>query len=194
MSTAGSPTPGRKLVGVTSDAAIREIVLGMWSALSARDWDTLEDVPVRRLPLRRHADACRLGPRSRGHRHAAEDRTRVVVVVREPRRPAAHQRCRRLYEHSETWGWHSGRNRPAGVRFGAPCRGRQGHPLEGLLGLQHVADLRRRNRSPKAWRPPTRRGFSTPPIWSDDARHRLQAIRNFSASASSSRSPKFSCS
>ena len=43
-----------------------------------------------------------------------------------------------IYEHSETWGWHSGET-VAGVRIGASCRWRQDHPLEGLFGFQHVA-------------------------------------------------------
>ena len=66
-----------------------------------------------------------------------------------------------MYEHSETWGWHSGET-AAGVRTGASRGGRQDHPLEGLLGLGHVGITPR----PPGWttsRPPTRRGCSTRP-------------------------------
>ncbi len=93
---------------MTSDAAIREIVLGMWSALSARDWDKLKtflsddclyvDMPMPAASARGPEDIVTrlkigLEALSSYVNHDGLLLTNGVDVS---------------YEHSETWGWHSG--------------------------------------------------------------------------------------
>ena len=55
-------TPRRTAGGRKSSCqvSVEDTVLGMWKALSARDWDAREDLPVRRLHLR---STCRWGRR-----------------------------------------------------------------------------------------------------------------------------------
>jgi limonene-1,2-epoxide hydrolase len=93
---------------VTSDAAIREIVLGMWSALSARDWVTLKtflsddclyvDMPMPAVSARGPEDIV----------------TRLKIGLESLSSYVNHEGLLLsngvdvMYEHSETWGWPTG--------------------------------------------------------------------------------------
>jgi limonene-1,2-epoxide hydrolase len=93
---------------VTSDAAIREIVLGMWSALSARDWEALKtflsddclyvDMPMPAVSARGPEDIV----------------TRLKIGLESLSSYVNHEGLLLsngvdvMYEHSETWGWPTG--------------------------------------------------------------------------------------
>ena len=93
---------------MTSDATTREIVLGMWKALSDRDWDSLKtflsddcvyvDMPMPAVSAR--------GPEN--------ILTRLKIGLESLSSYVNHDGLLLsngadvIYEHSETWGWHSG--------------------------------------------------------------------------------------
>ena len=93
---------------MTPDATIREIVLGMWKALSDRDWESVKsflsddclyvDMPIPALAAR--------GPENIV--------TRLKIGLESLSSYVNHDGLLLstgvdvMYEHSETWGWHSG--------------------------------------------------------------------------------------
>ena len=99
------------------------VVLGLWRALSERDWDAVttflaDDCVYVDMPL---------GPAlaARGPDDIVK-RLKVglepLAGVREPRRPAVSDGTDVMYEHSETWTWASGETVCAAVRHRAPRR------------------------------------------------------------------------
>ena len=82
----------------------------MWKALSARDWDVAEDLPVRRLHLPRRARRARPRPRA-----GPEDIVKRLKIGIEPL--ASYENFDGLmldngadvmYEHHEEWHWPTG--------------------------------------------------------------------------------------
>ena len=124
---------------MTSDAATREIVLGMWKALSDRDWESVKsflsddclyvDMPMPAVSAR--------GPENIVARLKIGLESLSSYVNHEGL--LLSDGVDVMYEHSETWGWPTGETVRLAFVSVHRVRGRQDHPLEGLLGLQHVA-------------------------------------------------------
>jgi limonene-1,2-epoxide hydrolase len=93
---------------VTNDATVRETVLGMWKALSDRDWESVKsflsddciyiDMPVPAVSAR--------GPENVIKRLKIGPGTLATYVNHEGLLLV--NGADAMYEHSETWGWHSG--------------------------------------------------------------------------------------
>jgi hypothetical protein len=114
--------------------AVDETVLALWQALSGRDWEAVKtflsaDCVYVDMPL--------------GPTLAARGPDDIVKRLKVALEPLAEYENHDgllvsngsdvMYEHSETWRWKRG-NGCAAVRYGAPCRRRQGVAVEGLLG------------------------------------------------------------
>ena len=90
--------------------SVEDTVRGMWKALSARDWDSLKTVPVRRLHLPRRAGRARRGgTRSRRHRQADP---KIGIEPLESYENfdglMLDNGTDVMYEHHEEWHWPTG--------------------------------------------------------------------------------------
>ena len=123
--------------------SVEDTVLGMWKALSARDWESLktflsDDCIYLDMPVGPAAAA--RGP---------DDIVKRLKIGLEPL--ASYENFSGLmvdngidvmYEHHEEWHWATGESATLEVRHRAPRGERQDHAVEGLLGYGSAGQSR----------------------------------------------------
>ncbi len=125
-----------------SEIAVEDVVVGLWQALSRRDWDAVKtflaedclyvDMPVPALSARGPEDIVKRLKMGLEPLAGYENHDGVLVS----------NGSDAIYEHSETWTFASGEQGVLKIRHRAQGCRREDHGLERLLGHEQPRQLR----------------------------------------------------